>query len=122
MIWNLEEPMVVQAPSDIKIKITEIRDAHDNVVDMQRVYIMFVFADPRNNEYRAVYDPNGVNTLNTKYDGTEGVLKIMIQNYGCLRGQLTVKVGTKSVDEDFTDEMWDWWNKRENSKITIEGC
>lgn len=122
MIWNLEEPMVVQAPSDIKIKITEIRDAHDNVVDMQRVYIMFVFADPRNNEYRAVYDPNGVNTLNTKYDGTEGVLKIMIQNYGCMRGQLTVKVGTKSVDEDFTDEMWDWWNKRENSKITIEGC
>lgn len=122
MIWNLEEPMVVQAPSDIKIKITEIRDAHDNVVDMQRVYIMFVFADPRNNEYRAVYDPNGVNTLNTKYDGTEGVLKIMIQNYGCLRGQLTVKVGTKSVDEDFTDGMWDWWNKRENSKITIEGC
>lgn len=114
--------MVVQAPSDIKIKITEIRDAHDNVVDMQRVYIMFVFADPRNNEYRAVYDPNGVNTLNTKYDGTEGVLKIMIQNYGCLRGQLTVKVGTKSVDEDFTDGMWDWWNKRENSKITIEGC
>lgn len=120
MIWNLEDAVVVQSPSDIKIQITEIRDANDNVVDMQAVYIMFLFTDARNNEYRAVYDPTGEHTVNTKYDAELGVLKIMIQNYGCMRGSLQVKVGTKTVDTDFTDGMWDWWNKKENAKITIE--
>ena len=120
MIWNLEETVVVVAPSDVKIKITEIRDAHDQIVDMQSVYIMFVFSDKNNNEYRVVYDPTGEHTVNAKYDAEEGVLKLMIQNYGALRGQLFVKIGTKTVDSDFTDGMWDWWNKKENAKITIE--
>ena len=104
-------------PSDIKIRITSIKDSEGNILTPNDIFLIFLIRDKFDNEYVAIHDPSGVETKNTKVE--DGVLYVAIENYK-LRGEISWKIGTKIQDEVFPDGYWQWFDKYQNMGINIK--
>lgn len=95
-------------PSDIKIRITSIKDAEGNILQPSDIFLIFHIKDNNGNDYFAISDPEGTETKNTKIE--DGYLYVAIENYK-LRGNLNWKIGTKVADSVFPDGYWQWFDK-----------
>lgn len=113
--------MIINSPSDFKIRVNHIYDIHGNPIDISTVNIFFKIKDNYGNTYEARYfcsDPS--KNFNTYIQGDEGeeVLYVLVENYS-LRGRLTWQIGTVVPDIMFPDGDWKTFNKYKDLGIDI---
>lgn len=108
---------IVYSPSDIKIKINSIVDSQGRPIPVNSLYLKFEIKDQYCSTYSAVYDPSGVNSEHTYFDGT--TLYVLIENGYKLKGDLQWRIGTRTQDSAFIDGIWDWYSNFKPLNITI---
>lgn len=105
--------------TDIKIKITSLRDSEGTVIPMNSIFLIFLVKDNFGHTYTSVFDPDNEKSVNTYWDGTN--LFVALENY-CLKGELSLQIATQTEDEAFADCQWKTIGKCKKLGINIIEC
>ena len=98
---KINNNMDIQRPSDIKLKISSIKDSKGVDIDVSVVYLIFIIKDKYGHKFLATSDPFGTDSANTVI-GDDGFLYILIENTN-LQGCLEMSVGIREEDQEFPD-------------------
>lgn len=105
--------------TDIKLKITALKDAEGTPIQMDSIFLIFTVKDNFGHTYTAVYDPEGEKSVNTYWDGIN--LYVALENY-CLKGEISLQVATQTEDPAFADGQWTTIGKCRKLGINIIEC
>lgn len=116
---KIDKRVYINIPSDFKLVLKNIITEDSLPIDLSSTGMLFKFYDKIGNVYEAKHDPFGASSENIIYDAEENSLTIKFENYNLTAGQLSSQVATITQDADFDDELWDFYNSKEQINIIL---
>lgn len=104
----------ITAPTDFKIKLTDVRDENDNPVDVTSTFLGFSFyVDGA--RYDCVSDPVNNKFTNAVIDG--GFLYLVFERYPFKYGRMSYVQHERYADAMYTDNTADFYTKKQDTNL-----